>query len=255
MRHATHRERWWTRARVLEGLKRFYRDFGFAPTSIAAYQERQQFTGASNTGVGNPYPSSYGVLKYFQSFRQAWAAVGLKTDRAWETWSPEEDWFLTEGAGIFSRQELAEALDRSPNAVHRRLYDLGIHSYQARGWTFHRVMQVTGLPGHIIRKYADCGELPYLRGSKCLYVDPADLLVIEEIDWGRPPEELAAAVRRSLMARAVNILSGRDWRAGQPYQPHPTRTTSRRRSNQVKTSAPKLTPDQHGRLADRSRQK
>ena len=248
MRQATCRKRWWTRERVLEGLRRFFRDFGFAPTSIAAYQERQQFTGVSNTGVGNPYPSSYGVLKYFKTFRQAWSAVGIKTDRAWEAWSPEEDWFLAEGAGIFSRQELAAALDRTPNSVHRRLYDLGVHSYQARGWTFHRVRQVTNVPEHIIRRYADRGELPYLRGSKCLYVDPADLLMIKEIDWEHAPEELAEVVRRSLMARAVKILSGENWRVGRPYQPHPTRSANRRRSSQVNS------PSDHAtRRASRNR--
>jgi hypothetical protein len=239
VRHTSYREKWWTRQRVLDGLRRFYRDFGCAPTSTAAYQERQQFTGSSNTGVGNPYPSSYGVLKYFASFREAWKAIGIETDRAWEAWSPEEDWFLTEGAGILSRKELAEALNRTPNAVHRRLYDLGIHTYKARGWTFHRVMRVTQVPDHIIRKYADRGELPYFRGSKCIYVDPADLLVIEEIDWEHPPAELAEAVRHSLMTRLVKILSGQDWRSGRPYQPHPKRTTSRRWSRHVKSSLPK----------------
>ena len=120
MRHTRVRKLWWTRERVLDGLRRFYRDFGFAPTATAEYQKRQQFTGASNTGVGNPYPSSYGVLKYFGTFREAWTAAGIRTDRAWEAWTPEEDWFLTEGAGVFSRKELAEALDRSPNAQQER---------------------------------------------------------------------------------------------------------------------------------------
>jgi hypothetical protein len=153
---------------VLDGLRRFYRDFGFAPTATAEYQKSQQFTGASITGVGNPYPSSYGVLKYFGTFREAWTAAGIVVDRAWEAWAPEEDWFLTEGAGVFSRKELAEALNRSANAVHRRLYDLGVHSYKARGWTLHRVMRATQIPDHVVRKYADRGELPYFRGSKCI---------------------------------------------------------------------------------------
>src|SRR5215207_3146410 len=107
MRHAKYREGWWTRRRVLEGLRHFYRDFGCAPTSTEGYQGRQRFTGGSNAGVGNPYPSSYGVLKHFKSFREAWATAGVKTDRAWEAWSPEEDWFLSEGAGVISRMELA----------------------------------------------------------------------------------------------------------------------------------------------------
>lgn len=239
MRHTRYRKQWWTRQRVLDGLRRFYRDFGFAPISTEAYLNHTQFTGSSNSGVGNPYPSSYGVLKYFSSFREAWAAAGIETDRAYEAWSPEEDWFLTEGAGVFSRKELAEALGRTPNAIHRRLYDLGVHTYKARGWTFHRVMRVAQVPDYIIRRYADRGNLPYFRGSKCIYLDPADLLVVKEIDWSRPPEELAEAVRRSLMTRLVKILSGQDWRAGRPYQPHQKRTTSRRWDRRAKDSVPK----------------
>lgn len=209
MRHTSYRKIWWTRARVLEGLRRFYRDFGCAPTATVAYRQLQQFTGKSLTGVGNPYPSSYGVLKYFRSFKEAWAAVGIVTNRAGEAWRPEEDWLLREGAGIFSRQELAEMLERTPGAVHRRLYDLGLHTYRARGWTLHRVTRVTGVSTHILKRYMKRGTLPYLRGAKCMYVDPADLLAIAEMDWTQPPQELAEAVRHSLMARLVKVLSSR----------------------------------------------
>lgn len=228
MRHTRSREVWWTRERVVEGLRRFYRDFGFAPTSTEAYQQKQQFTGTSQNGVGNPYPSFYGVLKYFRTFREAWTAAGVKVNRDWEEWTTSEDWFIAEAAGLLTRNEIAAYLDRTPNAVHRRLYDLGINSYEARGWTFYRIMRATQVPDHIIRKYADRGDLPYLRGSKCLYVDPADLLVVKEINWNDPPTELAEAVRRSLMTRLVTLLSGKDWRANRPYQPHPIRTTGKR---------------------------
>jgi hypothetical protein len=52
-------------------------------------------------------------------------------------------------------------------------------------------------------------------------------------------EELAEAVRRSLMARLFAILSGKDWRAGRPYQPHLKRTTGRRWERRAKASEPK----------------
>ena len=73
----------------------------------------------------------------------------------------------------------------------------------------------------VIWKYADRGLLPYWRGSHCTYIDPADLLVIKEIDWNNPPTELAEAVRRSLISRLVKALSGQNWRAGRPYDLHP----------------------------------
>jgi hypothetical protein len=238
-KYQQYRQPWWTKDRVIEGLRRFYRDFGFAPTSTEVYLEHTTGTGAGRQGVGNPYPSSYPVLKYFSSFREAWTAAGVKVNRDWESWTAEEDWFISEGAGVYTRNELAEILDRTPNAVHRRLYDLGINSRSARGWTFHRAMRVTGIPDYVFRRYADRGELPYFRGTKCIYVDPADLLVVQEIDWANAPAELAAAVRKSLMSRLVKTLAGKDWRAGRPYQVHRTCTTTKYHKRRERVITPK----------------
>jgi hypothetical protein len=228
MRHTTHREVWWTKGRVIEGMLRFYRDHKFAPTSTEEWHRLTVRTGKSRSGVGNPYPSFNSVLKYFSSFRQAWMAAGVKVNRSDEPWTPEEDRFIAEGAGIFTRDELAEALDRTPNAVHRRLYDMGVNTRNARGWTFHRVMKASGCPDYILRRYANRGELPYFRGTRLMYIDPADLLVVAEIDWDNPPADLADAVRKSLMGRLVKILSGQDWRAGRLYQPHKANTTDKK---------------------------
>jgi hypothetical protein len=228
MRHRAYREGWWTKARVIEGMRRFYRDHKFAPTSTEEWHRLTKGTGKSRSGVGNPYPSFNSVLKYFSSFRQAWTAAGVEVNRDWEPWTPEEDSFIVEGAGILTRNELAEALDRTPNAVHRRLYDLGVNTRNARGWTFHRVMTVTGCPDYILRRYANRGDLPYFRGTRLVYIDPADLLVVKEIDWNNAPEDLAEAVRRSLMGRLVKILTGQDWRAGRLYQPHKANTTDKK---------------------------
>jgi len=239
MRQRTHREGWWTKARVIEGMRRFYLDHKFAPTSPQEYHLLAKGTGKSYSGVGNPYPSFNGVLKYFSSFREAWTAVGIEVNRDWEPWTSDEDHFIVEGAGIFTRAELAEALNRTQNAVHRRLYDLGVNTRNARGWTFHRVMKVTGCPDYILRRYANRGELPYFRGTRLLYIDPADLLVVKEIDWCNPPDELAEAVRKSLMSRLVKILSGQDWRAGRLYQIHKANTTDKRHH---KRNPPPATP-------------
>lgn len=239
MKHTKYRENWWTRERVIAGLRRFYRDFGFAPTSTEEYQERQQHTGPNQNGVGNPYPSSYGVLKYFGSFRQSWTAAGIETDRSFEPWTPEEERFIAEAAGILTRKEIAEALGRTPGAVHRRIYDLGLHTYEARGWTFHRVMRAAGVPDYTLWRYADRGDLPYFRGSKCCYLDPADLLVVKEIDWENPPAELAQVARRSLMTRLVKILKGEDWRACSLYRIHRTTTTDKRHKRNLIPPGPK----------------
>lgn len=131
---------WWTLERVLLGLKRFYKDFSFAPTSTEAYQEKQQFTGrivngrSSSRGYDNKYPSSYAVLKFFTSFREAWRACDIPVNKSCEAWSAIEDWFIIESVGILPRKEVAQYLDRSVPAVKRRLYDLGqINSFTRWG--------------------------------------------------------------------------------------------------------------------------
>lgn len=237
--HKRYREIWWTKARVIEGMRRFYRDHKFAPTSTEEWHRLTKGTGGDRSGAGNPYPSFYGVLKYFRSFREAWTVAGIHVNRDWEPWTPEEDQFVAQGAGILTRDELAEALDRTSNAVRRRLYDMGINTRNARGWTFHRVMRITGCPDYILRRYANRGELPYFRGTRLIYLDPADLLVVKEIDWDDPPPELAEAVRRSLMARLVKTLQRQDWRAGRLYQPHKVNLTDKKHQ---KRNPPPATP-------------
>lgn len=220
------RRTWWTRERVLEGLRRFHADTGLAPTATHEWHEATK--GQPRDPTRRRYPSFYGVLRWYETFRQAWAAAGIHTNRDWEEWTPIEDWYLREGAGLLSRKELAADLNRTPDAVHRRLYDLGLHSYQVRwGWTLHHLERVAGVPRHLMDKYLERGEVAFLRGSKCIYVDPADLLVIDEIDWAAPPIELERDVRRALVGRLVNILAGQEPRAGSLFHRHRQRTTDR----------------------------
>lgn len=229
---------WWTRERVTDRLRRFYREQGHAPTSTEAYHALVK---GSGLGPRRRYPSTYAVLRWFPSFREAWAAVGAPVDRAWEPWSEAEDWYLREGAGILSRTALAADLGRSPDAVHRRLYDLGLHTYERHGWTPHRVERVAQVPAHVLRRSMDRGDLPYFRGSKVLYLDPADLLVVEEIDWAHPPPELEAAALRSLRQRLVQVLRGEDWRAARPHRLHPVSTTDHRRGPRLHMPGPRPT--------------
>lgn len=220
-RTTTGRACWWTKPRVVAGLRRVWLDFGQTPTSTDAYHELVRFRGARRSGFGNRYPSSYAVLRWFPSFREAWEAAGLQQDRGWESWSDLEDWYLREGAGILTRKELAADLRRSPDAVHRRLYDLGIHTWQRWGWSAHRVERAAGLPATSLRPYLDRGELPYFRGSRVIYLDPGDLPVVREIDWSDPPANLERAVRRALVLRIARTLGGQDWRVGRPYRAQP----------------------------------
>jgi hypothetical protein len=221
---------WWTRERVVAGLRRFYQDHHVAPTST---EEWHQITGrhgqlGGGHGGRRSYPSLYAVLRHFETFRQAWAAAGINVGRRQESWSELEDWYLREAIGLLSRSEIARDLNRTPEAIHRRLYDLGLHSYQRWGWTLHRVERIAQVPRHRLQTYLERGDLPYLRGSKCVYVDPADLLVITEIDWQNPPPELEEAVLQAWRGRLVKVLAGRDWRAERPFRAHPVLRTDRR---------------------------
>lgn len=161
---------WWTRERVLTGLRRFYHDHNTAPLST---EEWHRLTGRHGERVRGHagrrrYPSLYAVLRHFETFRQAWAAAGIEVGRRQESWSELEDWYLREGVGLIPRSELARDLNRTSDAVHRRLYDLGLHSYHRWGWTLHRLERVAQVPRHRLQKYLDRGDLPYLRGSKCV---------------------------------------------------------------------------------------
>ena len=220
---------WWTRERVVAGLRRFYQDHHVAPTSTEQWHQITGRHGQRGGGHGGrrSYPSLYAVLRHFETFREAWAAAGIDVGRRQESWIALEDWYLREAIGLISRTEIARDLNRTPDAIHRRLYDLGLHSYQRWGWTLHRVERVAQVPRHRLQTYLERGDLPYLRGSKCVYVDPADLIVVSEIDWSNPPAELGEAVLQAWRERLVNVLAGNDWRAGRPFLAQPVVRTDR----------------------------
>ncbi len=220
---------WWTRDRVILGLQRFYADFKFCPLATCEYHERVVGTGRTpdgrptNLGHLQKYPSFAAILKFFKTFRQAWTAAGFDVDRAWEEWTAMEDWFVLESVGILPRSEVAKILKRSAPAIKRRLYDLGdIRSYNRWGITVSHAEQLTGMSRSVICRYLDYGIIPYLRGNKLIYMNPADLLKIEEIDWSRPVNpELDSMIRAGLAQRIAKMLKfGHAWRDHEVYKFH-----------------------------------
>jgi hypothetical protein len=216
---------WWTRERVIVGLLRFQREQGFVATSTEAYHTIAK---SEIKGSRRHYPPACAVLRYWRTFREAWTAAGVDADRNHEDYRPEEEWFIREAAGILTREEIAVELKRTPLAIKTWLRWHGLNTRDIRGWTINRTERVCQIPAQVINRYLDRGEIPYLRGTQCTYFDPADLLVVEEIDWQDPPAELEQAVRRSLIERLVRILQGEDWTFGRPYQYQPVRTTDKR---------------------------
>lgn len=222
------RNRWWTRERVVAALKRFYEEYGFMPTCQDDYQERRKFTGivragrVSTLGWEQKYPSAGTVLNYFPTMRAAWEAAGFECDRAYQEWSPIEDWFIIESCGILPRKETAELLRRSEFAVKRRLYDLGRITANTRwGISLTRAETLLKISQSVISRYIKHGIIPVFRGNKNIYLNPADLMKIEEFDWSRVSEfpELEAVVRKALIQRALKIIKFKsEWRKHELYK-------------------------------------
>jgi hypothetical protein len=124
--YSARRRKWWTRERVIEGLLRFYRDFGVAVTDGAVWHRMIKFTGA-NRGIGNPYPGRMTVMRHFKSFCEAWAAAGIPVIRKRKEWSPEDDRFLAAANGVLSRQQIATCLGRTRVSVNSRCRKRGIY--------------------------------------------------------------------------------------------------------------------------------
>jgi hypothetical protein len=72
------RRAWWTRERVMEGLRRFHRNTGEAPTCSDAYSA---LTGPADKGkveAGRRYPSGYAVLSLWPTMADAWLEAGVE---------------------------------------------------------------------------------------------------------------------------------------------------------------------------------
>jgi hypothetical protein len=204
---------WWTRERVLNGLRRFYDQTGEAPVTsilwaqVASNRDRRRQTWRRR------FPSSYGVLRYFPSFRAAWEAAGVQlTNRRQAPWTSTEDWYVTEAIGVLPTATIALDLGRSESAIYRRIRHLHRHITDAWGWPLQRVVKMTGVSEHTLRGYIRRGELPVFKGAKCVYIDPGDLPVVGEIDWTQPRPDLDSAVLSSLRGRLVRVLAARNSR-------------------------------------------
>ncbi|HYG81039.1 MAG TPA: hypothetical protein VD861_11660, partial [Pyrinomonadaceae bacterium] len=219
----------WTRDRCIEAGASFYRKYKAAPTSANWWHEATKFHhNDALPGVIGLYPSYSTLTRVggWVGMREFWLDVGfahpeldIVTDMTDMPWGPLETWFVVESVGILPRDEVVRIMHesgcgRTDAAVKRRLYDLGVNSYNRWGWTINRVERVLGVAGATIRKYMAHSLLPYYRSHKCIYIDPADLLVIEEYNWKkkRHPRELDEAVRKSLVLRVCYALLGYDWR-------------------------------------------
>lgn len=235
-RGKVHRKRtYWTRERVIAGLRLFYEDFGFTPLSMEEFGTRASFTGRSPEGYLSPlpnhrrYPSAGPIQKYFSSMREAWMAAGFDVDKGYLEWSEMEDWFVIESCGVLPREEVAELLGRTVPAVKRRLYDLGrFTAYTRWGITLSRAAHLMGIFEQTIRRYIYHGKIPVFKGYKLIYLNPADLLEIKEVDWTNVPDELEQMIRKALAQRIAKIIKyGPSWREYEIYKFAPKQFSGR----------------------------
>jgi hypothetical protein len=204
---------WWTRERVLDGLRHFYDQTGEAPVTSIIWGKVASNYDRRRQAWRRRLPSTYAVLRYFPSFRAAWEAAGVQlSDRRQAPWSSTEDWYVNEAIGVLPTGTIALDLGRTESAIYRRIRHLHRHITDAWGWPLQRVVKMTGVSEHTVRGYIRRGELPVFKGAKCVYIHPGDLHVIDEIDWTQLPPDLESAVLRSLQGRLVRVLAARDSR-------------------------------------------
>lgn len=232
-RLARHDRKWWTKERVIQAMVVFLaKHRGYAPQSTwdwqaATARKRDRARGWHRRNI---YPSFPAIRQYFPTMRQAWEAVeretGVRagTDRFWEAWREEEDWFIREGVGLMTHSEMALTLRRSPAAVKRRLYELGINSRLKNPWGFslHWVEQNSPIRRHVLADYLRRGEVPYLQGTQAKYIDLADLVgVVDEVDWSKPrglSPAFKRECRKSLARRLMLALLRVPWQQALPFR-------------------------------------
>jgi hypothetical protein len=153
-------------------------------------------------------PSTYAVLRHFPNFRAAWTAAGIQLgDARWAPWTGEQDRYILTQLGVQPTTAIAEALGRGEAAVRARARKLGVRVGTARGWPLLRAARTAGVSEYVLRAYIKRGELPAFKGAKHVYVDPADLRVVREIDWRNTPAELESAGARAPPPRMRDLVA------------------------------------------------
>jgi hypothetical protein len=226
MNYRGYNSEWWTRPRILAALRRFHEEFKCAPSSFDAYAELQikaniEHAGRITTrGQNNLYPSIASIGKYFKYMNDAWRAIDLEVVDNQIEWTVEEDCFLFEALGILTRDEIADCLPhRTSGAVKARIKHLGWDIYSHWGITTGRAAIYLELGQNVVEKYVKNGTIPFLKGSAYTYINPADLLVIKEVDWSQPLHpELASMIRNALVKRICLLMERRCYRAAEVYK-------------------------------------
>ena len=113
---------YWTRERVLEGLRLAAAEIDILPTSSNVYNRLKK---------GHmDWPTAGKVLEYFGAMARGWLAAGVSRRRVHLTnsdWTSEEDEYLLTMAGSIRLVDIAHVLNRSYQAVRVRIGSKGFH--------------------------------------------------------------------------------------------------------------------------------
>ncbi len=226
---------YWTRERVLGALRLYRAEFGCAPRCGRAYLARLPRPGMGRRGV---YPSMSAVLRHFPAFCQAWAAAGVEPDPDPWHWSPTEEWYLREAAGILPLAVVAADLGRTLTACRAHLSKSALLVTDLHGWHTWRLAVALDperpkrLHSRLWRAMSR-GQLPFVQGTKACWPSLADLPALPGLAWERATPDLERAVRQALFTRIATVLaaSAGEGRQGESHAcAEAGRDTARRRS-------------------------
>lgn len=150
-------KRLWTREHVVERLAQAAKELpGPLPCCDADYNRLKK--GRLD------WPTSSRVLEYFGSMAHAWLAAGVEKERIRLDnldWTGEENDYLLDHAGIDTLEQIALHLRRSRGAVHRHLYELGVHARDSQGMlSAAQLAKEYKCPYHRIRAALAAGQIP-----------------------------------------------------------------------------------------------
>ena len=207
---------YWTRERVIAGLKTFASDTGLTPTSTKTYVELLPPRTAENRTMPTRYPSNTAILRQFSSMEEAWAACGMPVQNRW-LWTQAEDELLKAQVGQVDVETLSQQLGRSTTRVRNRLYALGLKTKLTEGVSLEQASRWTGQSRYLIEQAIGKDLIGTRFFGKFVYVDPADLLHLPGLDVENLPPQAEARIRQALMERVVNLLTHGQARYGSLY--------------------------------------
>lgn len=164
---------YWTRERIVEGLR------AFARAHRGPLPESHEYSRAKK---GHPeYPTTDNVLKHFGTFAAAWEAAGASKSRIRRTWTPwtdDDNELLLDLAGRMTMALVAKRLRRTPGACRRQLYEMQAgRARDVPGYlSASEVAEQYGCPWGRVIRLIERGTLPAKRvqGGHYWRIDPAD---------------------------------------------------------------------------------